>query len=436
MTSDPDRRMIGQNGIEVANFDYEDDGYRSYEIYQRERVGESTEKINGLDLASANYARDPYPPLAILRENYPCYRDWINNCYWITRYDDVTSIFTDEANFGSRSKLWRYGLEGYGRDLGSQLRIQDVWSRAMDQHAGPVADRMIGQLDPNATDLATQLAAPFPIRLLASVLALPEADIDAFALLYWRAQAGAGWSVSARMAGEKALGELCVYFEPLIKARSRGDGEDLISAVASLGGSTQDLVVTLLEADHETLHGSLANCWMQLLIHPDAFSTLKGDRRLIKIAYLEALRHSPAVPTTERYARHEVERFGRLLPKGAQIRLSALAANRDPRLFEDADRFVVDRRDLCHREARGQYRADGLPTGISFGLGPPSRHPAIPEDRPRSLHALIRDIAVQVSETLITTAPRLRLAEGAEPTLRSLQIGDTYTCWALSVQLD
>ena len=118
------------------------------------------------------------------------------------------------------------------------------------------------------------------------------------------------------------------------------------------------------------------------------------------------------------------------------MRLSALAANRDPRLYRDADDFVADRRDLCHREARGQYRADGLPTAISFGLGAPSKHPAVPEDRPRSLHALTRDIAVQACEILIAHAPEIRLAKGAEPTLRSLQIGGTYTCWALSVQLD
>jgi pulcherriminic acid synthase len=436
MSASPDRQPVGQNGVELAQYDYEEDGYRSYEIYQRERVGQSTEKINGLDLASSEYARDPYPALAILRENYPCYRDWINNCYWITRYDDVTSLFTDDANFESRSKLWRYGLEGYGRDLGEDLHVRSVWTAAMDAQAASVAERLLAGLDRHRADLATQFAAPYPIHLLAAALGLPEADIDTFASRYWRAQQGVNWNPTARADGQQAIRQLSAYFEPLLKTRSRGDGEDLISAVARVGGSPKDLAITLLEADHETLHGSIANLWMQLLTHPDAFATLKHDRRLIKIAYLEAQRHSPPVLVAERYARHEVERFGRLLPRGAQMRLSALAANRDPRLFRDADDFIADRRDLCHREARGQYRADGLPTAISFGLGPPSRHPAIPEDRPRSLYALTRDVAVLASEIVIAHAPRIRLAEGAEPTLRSLQIGGTYTCWALPAQLD
>ena len=71
MSARPDPQTVGQNGVELATFDYEDDGYRSYEIYQRERVGQSTEKVNGLDLASADFVRNPYAALSILREFYP-----------------------------------------------------------------------------------------------------------------------------------------------------------------------------------------------------------------------------------------------------------------------------------------------------------------------------------------------------------------------------
>jgi hypothetical protein len=49
---------------------------------------------------------------------------------------------------------------------------------------------------------------------------------------------------------------------------------------------------------------------------------------------------------------------------------------------------------------------------------------------------MTRDIAVLASEILIAQAPGIHLAEGAEPTLRCLQIGGTYTCWALPVELD
>src|SRR5215218_2938987 len=94
-------------------------GFRTYEVYQRQRVGESTAKLKPRQLLSAEFVRDPYPLLAILRENYPCYRDWIGNSFWITRYDDVTSVFMDDPNYETRPRRWFLGLDdGWGRDFG------------------------------------------------------------------------------------------------------------------------------------------------------------------------------------------------------------------------------------------------------------------------------------------------------------------------------
>lgn len=197
----------------------------------------------------------------------------------------------------------------------------------------------------------------------------------------------------------------------------------------------RDVVVTLLERDHETLHGALANLWYLLLTHPDEFAKARSERRLMKLAYLETLRHSTPVLAAKRFTRHEVERFGKLLPQGALVVCSAAAANRDPRIFRDPDRFIVDRRDLCQREARGQYRADGLASGIAFGLGKPSIYPAIPEDRPRSRYALTRDTVVTISMQLIEYAEEITLDKGADPHLTALSLGEMHTCWRLPVRV-
>ena len=69
----------------------------------------------------------------------------------------------------------------------------------------------------------------------------------------------------------------------------------------------------------------------------------------------------------------------------------------------------MQRKDLCQREPRGQYRADGLCSGIALGLGTPSVHPAVPEDRPRSLYALTRDTVVLAVDACCST-PRRRSA--------------------------
>ena len=428
--------VVGGNGVAVPRFDHGGQGYRSYEIYQRERVGQSTERINGSDLASSDYAANPYKYVAVLRENYPCYRDWINNCYWITRYDDVTSIFTDEANFETRSKLWYYNLPDFGRDLREEMPVLWAWSKAMDTHTEPLALQLIDGLKDGlktgGADLARDFALQLPLRLLGKMLEVPDSELDAFAVRYWRAQRGVQWHAPSQIAGKQALAELVDYFTPKLKTPSDSE-TSVLAAVAGLGGSAADLVTTVLEADHQTLHGMVSNLFMNLLLQPETYKRVRQDRLALKIACLETLRHSPPVITAERFARQEVERFGRLIPQGGLMRLSALAANRDPRIFKDADTFVANRRDICHREARGQYRADGLPQGVAFGLGRPTRHPAVPEDRPRSLYALTRDTAVTAGWALAQALPDLSLKAGFVPTMRCLRIGEVHTCWNLPV---
>lgn len=441
--SKADVAVIGANGVAIPAGTRGEAGHRTYEIYQRERAGQSTARINASQLVSDDFARDPYPALAILRENYPCYRDWLSNCFWLTRYDDVTSVFADRANFEPRSRRWYYGLEGYGRDLGETLPVLRAQAAAMDNHAESLAAAAVADfLSRGEANIATEFAARFALDLVVAMLDLPEEDAGQFVARYWRMRSGVTWQAQATRDGLTAIRELTAYFQPLVSERRRHPGDDLVSAIAQVAfadpdqGETtaEDVVVTLLEMDYDTLHGGLANLWHLLLNHPEALQQIGEDRRLLKLAVLEMFRHSTPVTAARVYARHEVERFGRLLPEGALMVCSAAAANRDPRVFADPDRFIVGRKDVCHREARGQYRADGLATGITVGLGLPSRFPAVPEDRPRSRYALTRDTIVNASAVLLEQTAGIRLAPGASSALVCRRLGDMHTCWDLPAQ--
>ncbi len=414
-------------------------GYRTYEVYQRERVGETTNLLKPRELIGDEMLAEPHRLLGILRENYPCYRDWVGNRFWVTRYDDVTSVFADEANFETRPKRWFYARDDLGRDLGQELPVLWAVANRIDQALDSLIGRVLDSLGPKP-DLATDLAGRLPLELWAAVLDLPPDDVASFASRFWRMQRGWSWNAPSQIDGLNAVAELVDYFEPLVAARRGGTGSDLVTAIANLeiDGShptAQDLVATILETDHETLHGGLANLWFLLLTHPDQLSAVREAPRLMKFAWLETLRHSPPVPSALRFARHEVERFGRLIPGGGLVQCSAAAANRDPRVFSDPDSFIVGRKDLCQREPRGQYRADGLPSGISFGTGRPSIHPAVPKERPRSMYALTRDVAVAVSLELLNRHGSVTLADGAQPSIRSLRLGEMATCWSLPVSL-
>ena len=439
--TNPPPGIAGRNGVVVPKHDSNlgGAGYRTYEVYQRERVGQSTEKIKPLALTSNEYRLDPYPLLEILRENYPCYRDWLANCFWVTRYDDVTSVFADDANFETRPRCWYYDLEGFGRDLGGELSVLETQAACMDSRSEDIAARLADNLlAQGGGNLATQFAASFAMEMLLVSWGIPLADTDEFVADYWAMQRGTSWQPDLQKAGKEALYRLVAYFEPLLQERRANPGDDMVSVIGGLElpdgpANAADVVRTLLEGDHQSLHGALANLWFLLLTHPEEFVKARAERRLLKLAYLETLRHSTPVLSAQRFARHEVERFGRLLPAGALVVCSAAAATRDPRVFKDPDRYIVDRKDMCQREPRGQYRADGLASGIAFALGKPSKYPAVPEDRPRSAYALVRDSAVTASQTLLDSVADISLETGAAPHLAALTVGEMHTCWNLPV---
>jgi len=416
-------------------------GYRTYEVFQRERVGETTNLLSPRQLISRDYQRDPYPILAIMRENYPCYRDWVSNRFWITRYDDVTSVFVDDANFETRPKAWWLGhpdanVAG-GSALAADVAIRSAWTEACDASIATIIERLVAPIaellvepEPEAVyDIARHICARLPLELLGDAFGFEGEDRGAFARAWLAMHQGAGWIETHRTSGCEAYDDMTALLERSTMPGLLGD------AFREFGASPIEMAAALLEFDHETLHGSLANLWFLLLTNPEQLAVVCDQPRLMKFAYLEALRHSPPVLSAARFSRHEVERFGRLLPQGALLWCSAAAANRDPRQFSDPDEFIVERTDLCQREPRGQYRADGLAAGIAFGHGKPSRLPATPKQGPRSAYALTRDLAVQVSMALLDRLPLTTFAEGVEPTLRSLRLGDMHTCWQLPVTL-
>ena len=433
--------VIGANGVSIPVGTHGDAGFRTYEVFQRERVGQSNAKIKPAQLVSRAFADDPYPLLTILRENYPCYRDWLNNCFWITRYNDVTSVFADDANFETRSKAWHLGIEGFGRSLRAALPVLTAQANAWETKVHRLAEAAIADFARRGeADLATEFAARLNMQLWLGMLDVPAASAPKIAALLWQLHRGVSWDPRIRLAGNAAADELAACLAPLLEERRRAPGDDLISAVAGLEladglAQPKDLVATLLEMDFDTLHGTFANLWLALLTNAEEFDKVRCDSRYVKLAVLEAFRHSTPVISAPRFARHEVERFGRLIPKGGLLLCSSAAANRDPRIFADPDRFIVGRKDICHREARGQYRADGLATGITPGLGRPTKHPAVPEDRPRSLYALTRNALVTASTALLEAVDDLVLADGTTaPSATCRRLGEMHTCWRLPVR--
>jgi len=420
---------LPHNGVVISAQAKATESFRTYEIYQRERLGESTEKIRPGDLTGAQQLINPYPVLGVLRENYPCYRDWSGNAYWVTRYNDVTSVFSDRANFAVPTRAEACGLKG-AEDHSKSVAAHEVWASLIDQELANFCATLCDEIDSKrSADLSIDYGLRLCNELQRLALGISAEQQPQFNQLMWHIQRADSWNPVVASQGQMAIDGL---LKLLSQQPTNNTPYNLRTVLPEV--SAADLLATVLGFEAQTLHGWIANLAYTWLTDASIEQHVRTGRAELKVSALEVMRHTPPIAYAHCRARHEVERFGRLLPEGALLRLSAEAANRDPRVFSEPDSFQPGRQDICHREARGQYRADGLATGIAFGMGLPSRHPAVPEDRPRSLYALTRDATVTATEVLLQ---RLSTIENTEEQSapHALAIFEPMIAWSLPVSL-
>ncbi len=85
---------------------------------------------------------------------------------------------------------------------------------------------------------------------------------------------------------------------------------------------------------------------------------------------VETLRHDPPVRAMRRVTAEAVELAGRTLPAGAPVTLDIAAANRDPSVFADADRFDPGRTEASHLTfGAGRRPCPGSPHAVHLAAG-------------------------------------------------------------------
>ncbi|MBN9635585.1 MAG: cytochrome P450, partial [Actinobacteria bacterium] len=104
-----------------------------------------------------------------------------------------------------------------------------------------------------------------------------------------------------------------------------------------------------------TTRNQLAAALHVLCEHPEQWSTLAERPDLAHKAVEEALRYSPIGIGLPRDTLVDVELDGLTIPAGTQVIANSAAANRDPGVFDDPDRFDIDR--------------DNPTPALSFGSG-------------------------------------------------------------------
>jgi cytochrome P450 len=101
--------------------------------------------------------------------------------------------------------------------------------------------------------------------------------------------------------------------------------------------------VLIVTAAIDTTAGLIANTLYALLENPGEMMRVRSDPALIPSAVDESLRYCPSAPSTTRRTPTMFELGGVRIPAGSDLFLSLAAANRDPRKFNEPDRFMVGR---------------------------------------------------------------------------------------------
>jgi len=220
-----------------------------------------------------------------------------------------------------------------------------------DRFADAVTDetqRLVDELAPaGKAELRRQLAGPLAAYAMTRALGLGAAEVAAV-LAWYDAIVSAVTEITAGSevppSGREAFAALR---DRLLEVIRSGDHASLLAAAASDTELSDDEIVSnaavLLFGGIETTEGMIANAVVALLDHPAELQRVRADPSLLDVAIEESLRLEPAAAVVDRYAAADVELDGVAIKHGDLVRVSIAAANRDPALFADPDRFDLDR---------------------------------------------------------------------------------------------
>jgi pulcherriminic acid synthase len=381
------------------------------------RADDGTPLVDPRIFDTAEFQRNPYPYYRILRDHHPVFHDPLHNCYWVTRYDDVTAGYHDDEGFNTIPKGMSNGVLGntqlelsgiehrrrrnlYGRHLVGQAldkRIPIIERLAEEMIAtwfdGTAADGSVvvddARPDRRSVELGKAFANEFPIRVVCQVLGFPDEARSQFFYWYSSMMNGLGGSETAHI-GIRARQDLEDYVADLVEARrreptylldDRGEpiGKDIISELCTtvLDGdllSAEEItsnIALIVGGGGETTRGAILNMWYLLLQHPDQFAAVCADESLWDAAFHETLRHSSSIGGQPRHTSYDITLHGTTIPAGSLVNMVDFSANHDERIFADPERFDLFRPDLyTGKIIRSGYDRDGRRNHMAFGVGP------------------------------------------------------------------
>ncbi len=287
--------------------------------------------------------------------------------------------------------------------------VRDSFTAVVEDHV----ERLIAAFEADGhVELASQFANPFAVGVAGDILGLGFDKVDEVHDIYNDFAAGIvdyqdpAALQSAYAARDRLRGLL---MEGIERLRITPDGSLLSSVLHSEATLTEESLLAnlrlVLFGAIETVESMILNTTWVLLHNPDQLKRVLGDRSRWPAAVQEGLRYVPPVGYSDRWATEDTPLGAAVICRGEYVIPVFHAANRDPAVFPDPDRFDLDRPNSRQNYSfsKGPHMCIGvnlarlegtLALGALFGRLPGLRldpdHPAAPEGfnfrRPPHLH--------------------------------------------------
>jgi cytochrome P450 len=200
-------------------------------------------------------------------------------------------------------------------------------------------------------DLIADLAGKLPMDVVSELMGVPAADRDELRRLADLVLHREPGLRDVPPAGVDASLELVAYYADLVADRRRRPTEDLTSALvaAEINGtrlSDDDIIAFLflmVVAGNETTTKLLGHAWYWAWRNPDERAKPFGDPGRIADWVEETVRYDTSTQFLVRTATEDIPLHGGVVPTGGKVVLLLGSACRDPRAYDDPDRFDLDR---------------------------------------------------------------------------------------------
>ncbi|MFI8928599.1 cytochrome P450 [Streptomyces sp. NPDC053474] len=358
------------------------------------------------DLFTWEFASDPYPAYAWLRQHAPVTRRRLPSgveAWLVTRYADARQALADQrlsknpAHHDEPAHAkGKTGIPGERKaelmthllniDPPDHTRLRRLVSKAFTprrvaefaSRVQELTDQLIdGFAERGEADLIHEFAFPLPIYAICDMLGVPREDQDDFrdwAGMMIRHGGGPRGGVARSV--KKMRGYLAELIHRKRETLADEGADDLISGLIRASDHGEHLTENeaaamafiLLFAGFETTVNLIGNGTYALLTHPEQRQTLQesldaGETGLLETGIEELLRYDgPVELATWRFATEPLRIGGQDIAAGDPVLVVLAAADRDPDRFAEPDRLDLSRRDNQHL---------GYGHGIHYCLGAP-----------------------------------------------------------------